>query len=249
LKHRFLALVTALASAALLSAGPALATSNVVDQQQTGVTAVNVQIDLEATRGVQTFTAGFNGDLVEADAHLQQVQTVAGIVPNATDTVTMHVAAVVAGVPSGPWLASASVVASEGWVDFHFASPPAIVAGSKYALVLVPDAGVRFRWDGTCEASAYGAGQALIFYDSAFISPADYGTSYLDTGSVCLVDFGFRTVMANTSTANPSITPPPTSAVETGTTSNGSALPLLLATGVFAALAYVTIRRAGIARR
>jgi hypothetical protein len=249
LKHRLFAVVTALASIAVLSAGPALAVVGVVDQQQTGVTATNVLIDLDATRAVQTFTAGLNGDLVEADAHMQGIQTVAGVVPNATDTVTMHVAAVVAGVPSGPWLASASVMASEGWVDFHFASPPALVAGVKYALVIEPDPGVRFKWDGTCEPTAYGAGQALIFFDSAFISPPDYGNSHLDTGSVCLVDFAFRTLLTNTSTADPSITPPPTSAVEAGTPSNGTALPLLLATGVFAALAYVMVRRAGIASR
>jgi hypothetical protein len=166
----------------------------------------------------QTFVAGVTGSL-----HAVSLWS-AGT--NGNQSVTVEICSFTAGIDcAGPGPAAAAdpalatgVLASttvgvnhpDGqWNDFVFSPAPAVVAGTKYVIVVLGDAG----WTGSA-ANTYGSGAGL-FYESSWASMS----------GAPVFDLAFQTFI----TRNGS-TPPPTSTVGDPGAPGGSApVPLFLA--------------------
>jgi hypothetical protein len=191
----------------------------------------------------QTFTAGLTGTL---DAVTLETGTNSpGVVaPAAAGDFTVAIWATSGGLPTGSALASELVTGNAaGSVAVIFGSPTSVVAGTKYAIVLVPDVARGISWLGTCVES-YAGGQALVYdvlnYPTWRTVPA--WASDADSTD-CFLDFAFATYVTAGST------PPPTATSTAPSKGSSSPAPLLAAAiVVLAAAAFVTRRRYGITR-
>lgn len=230
MKHRLPVLAAAVVSLLALTAGSAFATGTLDQTQVDTSTGVNpVQASL-----AQTFTAGLSGKLDEADVNLTLPQTAPAVAgAPAIAGITVEIWAAPGGVPTGPALATESVVAVDGWNLVPFTTPPDVLAGTQYALVV---AGNLQSWTGDC-TNAYANGQGLILDASAWITIPAYGAAHFqDPTPFCLQDFAFRTfvtVAAATPAPTRAATPPPTS---TNSSSSGDSPRNLSYLFVFAGL-------------
>lgn len=246
MKRRLLALVAGVTSLMIVMSGPALAViPGTEDQHQDNHADTTFTVANGATNALaQTFTAGMTGNLVAVSIYVDSIfSTPTFVGPNVADGVTVEIRTTASDVPTSTVLSTTSVVlASDQWNDIVLTSAAAITSGTKYALVVYPDAGQSFRWAGSNTAGDYTGGAAMVL-DTTWKSVA----AYTDDGST-IAQFAFRTYVS-TPTASPTTTVPPTTAESAPSApSNGSALPLLLA-GAFGVIAYVTIRRKVLVRR
>lgn len=164
-----------------------------VDQQNTTFGKYSIAIT-STDWGGQTFTPAVSGKLTKADISLYCVGC-SGTTPD----LTVSVRATSGGVPSGPDLASATIGGfSSNKITYYtavFGAPPALTAGSAYALLVRPSAdpsaglyAMTRTGAATLGASMYAAGD--------LVTGAGGGTSW----SVVYiggepVDAGFRTYM------------------------------------------------------
>ena len=155
-----LALVFALGGLALVA--PSVAAAGTLDQSQT---ATNAAVSFGQQREIaQIFTAGASGNLDQVDLYgrrnscsggsglIVEIRTLSGSVPS--NTVLAATTVAVANVPT-----------ANAWFSAGFASPAAVSAGTRYALVLsAPDArckaaGLPYDWRGAL-GNPYGGGAA-----------------------------------------------------------------------------------------
>ena len=138
-----------------------------------------------------------------------------------------------------------------GWVYLEISSPPSVVAGTTYAILLVENGVNLLDWAGDCTTDNYSGGHAMVLDANAGTGwqtlPAWSAAQSSPVATACQQDFAFETYITTASKSSP----PPTSmaAPATGTTGGGGpAIPLMVACFA-AAAAFVTIRRYGLARR
>jgi hypothetical protein len=239
LKRRMLAMVAGVTTLMLVLSGPALAVlPGVQDQHQDNHPDSSVGVDNGATNALaQTFTAAVTGNIVAVEIYVDSIVTVNVAGPNVPLGATVQIRTTSANVPTATVLATESVVlAGDQWNGIAFGTSAGLTSGTKYAIVVYPDLVQALTWGGTCTASDYVGGAALVL-DTNWTNVSDF------TGDeLCIEQFAFRTYMSSS-------TPPPTTAAASSSApSNGTALPLLLA-GAFGVLAFVTLRRAAFARR
>jgi hypothetical protein len=239
LKRRLLAIAVGVTTLVLAASGPALAIlPGTLDQTQDNHADTSFQVNKDATNALaQTFTAAVTGNLVAVEIYVNVIQALQGVVgPNVVDGATVQIRTTSSNVPTATVLATASVVlVADQWNGIVFSTAAALTSGIKYALVVYPDVAQSLEWGGTCTAADYTGGSALIL-DGDWTSIPSLGEA-----EICIEHFAFRTYMSAS-------TPPPTTAVASSSApSDGTALPLLLA-GTFGVLAFVTLRRIGLAR-
>jgi hypothetical protein len=204
------------------------------DQHQ-NVHSTGVGISVTA----QTFVAGVNGTL-----HAISLWS-AGT--NGNQNVTVEICSFTAGIDcAGPGPAIAKPALATGvlasttvgvnhsdgqWIDFVFSPAPPIIAGTRYVIVVLGDAG----WTGSA-SNMYGSGEALF-----------YEASWANMSGAPVFDLAFQTFVTRAGGA----TAPPTSTVETAPTPGSPApLPLLLTlTAVVSLAAIVLTKRHGIVTR
>jgi hypothetical protein len=127
-------------------------------------------------------------------------------------------------------LATVGVNASSSqWIDFVFGTPPAIIAGHTYVIVVLGDAG----WTGSA-TNSYASGQGLW-----------YEGSWANMAGQPVFDLAFQTFVTGNGT------PPPTStAASVPDSGSQSSLPLLLTlTAAVSGAAAVLVKRYGLASR
>jgi hypothetical protein len=217
----------------------------------------------------QSFTVGHAGTLVAV------VVDVNPYAPQTTTAATLSVFAVDgAGLPTGAALASVSTTLGNGSAGLVFPSPLAVTVGEKLAVSFSWDAAESLEWRGTCNASAYTAGEALMNTGSGWQTFASYVISNeLSPQTYCLQDFTFATYVlaapdptpspttaptatavvtappTTQPTATPRVTAPPTSTTQPADDS-GSNVALLVVAAFFAlGAAFVAVRRGANTRR
>jgi hypothetical protein len=199
----------------------------------------------------QTFTTDYTGYLDGVSIYISETTPPAVKVnPAGTDN-DIRIAATASGIPGGLTVAhnaAFSIPASPGWVDWTL-SPPLLLADHSTVAIIVQTTGTQFNyWQGDCTANVYGGGSAFVWDPGvgSWESPTTWGTAN-SHADACQQDFAFRTYM----TAAPAASAPPTSTVTVTQSSDngGLEIALLVAAGLAAAAAFVTLRRYGIARR
>ena len=123
-------------TSATASPGDVVLSVVTVDQQNLSVTNSGSGVDT-TNWGAQTFQAGRSGQLSRVDLDLF-CSGCTGTIPN----ITVSIRATAGGVPTGPDLATATIAGfNSGAASYKtatFASPLAITAGTKYAIVFRP---------------------------------------------------------------------------------------------------------------
>src|SRR5438270_2541937 len=186
---------------------PAHGAADTLDQAQTLTIGLQRQIPVLA----QTFTAGMSG-------RLDRVSIAYDTTGSTSVRVSIQTTAA-SGAPSGTPIAGpaawqGTVVCCRQFHDFSFGQGVNIAAGTKYAIVVQTVTGV-FTWYGDLSVDAYAGGQLYV------------GSSWL-TGSQWGDDFAFKTWVAASTNAAPSVTadnaavtaPEGTPALDTGTYSD-----------------------------
>ena len=119
----------------------------------------------------QTFTAGISGSLDKVELSL-----CLDLPPYYTDTAFVRIESVANGIPSGSVLATATPVTLDSaqcqWIPFAFAAPAHVVAGTRYAIVMLaptPYWGISPERFG----DLYPAGQA-ISNGFVYAEPSDF---------------------------------------------------------------------------
>jgi hypothetical protein len=248
--RRLVSIALGAASLLAVAAGPALASpASTLDQQQLGnSTAVDIaNAGGTHNRLAQTFTAGQSGTLEHVDIDVQVPLPQAAPNLSSSTSATVEIWATDGtGTPSGGPLASEIVLLSGGLQAVIFGTPPAVTAGTVYAIVLEPDAAIV--WSGAC-SDPYSGGRAMAYYDNAWVSAGDYATS--TEQETCLEDFAFDDWVvqaAATPTPAPTSTPTAQPTLPPTTTGGGRpsgevpAAPLALL-GLFATAGFVAVRR------
>jgi hypothetical protein len=159
----------------------------------------------------QTFTAGANGYLTEAELSGGYTDVSAAVVPNATSgNIHVKVFATSGGLPTGSALgtATAAVGTTVGWFTITFTTAIPITSGTMYALQFNMDAGV-----GVELGNAYAAG-------------GRYSGNGTDAPLTAGGDWAFRTYVSETAPA----TLPPTS-TDTNGSGSGTSFPILAIVG------------------
>jgi hypothetical protein len=111
----------------------------------------------------QTFTAGITGPLDSVAVHPWGGFPLSGY--------PIQITTVDQGLPTTTVLASATITSSEynTWVTTSFASPPWVVAGTQYAIVITPPGSTSlYITGGPAFADRYGAGAALRYVSGAW---------------------------------------------------------------------------------
>jgi hypothetical protein len=186
--RRLIAVLTAAVCVAL----PASASAGTLDQQQTDVSggmAVIVVDPSSITQSLaQTFTAGSSGALDQVDLHLGRFDA------STPGPLTVEIRDVVSttGAPGTSVLASATLpgasvpVGVGGLVAVHFASPPTVTAGTKYAIVAYSGDSNAYVWGrGTGDRYAGGGNFASAASPPStwFVAPSDLAfKTYVLTG-------------------------------------------------------------------
>ncbi|HMC70894.1 MAG TPA: hypothetical protein VKJ07_17180, partial [Mycobacteriales bacterium] len=164
---------------------PAHGAADTLDQAQTLTIGLQRQIPVLA----QSFTAGMSGKL-------DRVSIAYDTTGSTSVRVSIQTTAA-SGAPSGTTIAGpvawqGTVVCCRQFHDFSFGQGVNIAAGTKYAIVVQTVTGV-FTWYGDLSVDAYAAGQLYV------------GSSWL-TGSQWGDDFAFKTWVAASTNAAPSVT-------------------------------------------
>jgi hypothetical protein len=194
-KRRIVALATSLLLLNLV-AGPAWATSEVLDQSNNWAPGYDVGGPASLA---QTFTAGKTGTLTSVELYLVGTGTVYAELDGATNGLLGYSSVI----PIAPALATAHATASASgsWVKFTFSAPANVVTGNYYAIAFSPTAS-----NGTMGSlNTYSGGRALIYHSSAWVA-----VDSVYPGAAA--DFGFRTFVEVAAVA-PKPTPKPTAAV------------------------------------
>lgn len=189
--------VGVVAVAALLCAlMPGLAQAGTLDQQQTSNSGGGQNVS-PGFSDAQTFTAGIAGNLDQVDLHLYAV-------PPLTAPLTVQIRNAPGGLIGDTVFATGSIgpagvgIGPGGLVPVVFGSPPGVVAGTLYAIVVYTTSpGGAYNW-GFSNTNPYSGGQA--FQSSAGVPFT--GTSFTTT-AVAGDDFAFRTYVAPPATAKP----------------------------------------------
>lgn len=236
--------IAAAASLLALTAGTALA-AGTLDTQSTnrdGTYPVGVN------HLAQTFTPTQTGHMDAVDVYTEFAQVI-GVRP-AIGPWTATITTTSGGLPTATVLATETFApADSGWVNIPLTVPPAVVAGTQYALVVAPD--TTGTWDGYCFSDAYGPGVAYVLDGASWLNVHAYATAHSLGASYCEYDLAFRTyvaadpaptpTLAPSATPAPSSTPPPTSTTGAATDNgSGSAGMLLLFAGI-ASAAFVSL--------
>jgi hypothetical protein len=164
-----------------------------IDQQNTNVTTSGFGFNSTAWAG-QTFTAGVTGDLTRVDLDLF-CSGCTGTTPNIT--VSIRATAGSPAVPTGADLASATIPGfssgAGGYFSANFASPLAITAGTRYAVIMRPvanpSAGIYAYV--VSSANPYPNGQRITSADSGVTWVADITSGGRDLGFKVFVKTGF----------------------------------------------------------
>jgi hypothetical protein len=211
------------------SPGDVLLARPSLDQQSTSLGNSGVGITT-TTWGGQTFTPSVNGTLTKVDINLF-CSGCSGSNPD----LTLSLRATSSNLPTGADLASATVtgfnLGSSAYYTATFAAPPALVAGTKYALVIRPNA----TRTGTYALTRSGTASAGsdVYAGGTRVAGATSGTvwSIPLTGGVS-TDAGFRTYVDSGYTASGDFTsglkdanPPATAAPHWTTLSWTAATP------------------------
>ena len=137
----------------------AFAPGAVADQSDLTLTAI-VSSDQDLA---QTFTAGLTGQLTDVSLNLA----------GTSGSLTVAITATSGGVPAGAPLATSAPVtpgSSAGWLDFSFASPPAVTSGVMYAIVFNLASLVFPSSASGSIANTYGSGAAMTNTGSSWVS-------------------------------------------------------------------------------
>jgi hypothetical protein len=156
---------------------PASAAAGTLDQSQTNFNASfsiggNGQLALTFS-AAQTFTAGLSGNLDQVDLHLRRTTSPPSGSCDSGSGITLEVRSVSGGNPSDTVLASVVIPPSSvpantfNFVSVSLPSPPAVIAGTQYALAAsAPDAsctdiGTPYDW-GASGGNPYAGGQTFF---------------------------------------------------------------------------------------
>jgi hypothetical protein len=185
--------VAVIASLALLSQSPGLASANTgtLDQSSTHVDHWLQGSYIEA----QTFTPAITGYLDSVELYLSPS-------PHGTVFVSIQGTTGSTPVPNGTTLSSKSLAvpasSPAGWFRFYLGPNPTLVAGHVYAIVFTPTDNV-ISYGGT--SNPYHRGRALVFSGGSWVTPPNLvSPSNID-------DFAFRTWMIATATPTPTHRP------------------------------------------
>lgn len=182
LRGRPIRLLGAVCSVMLLLvvlAPAALAAENLDQKQELVNGAVSVPGDFQQA---QTFTPGASGVLSRLSVHIANPLSAVNLVVELQGVT-------VAGEPDGIAVARTALSFSSPtgarWVDIAFAQPPAVAAGSRYAMVLRPDD--TFAWSKATTAP-YAGGQAWTGAESWWTESGDYAfRTYVSAGNAAPV--------------------------------------------------------------
>ena len=172
-----------------------LAAPTNLDQQNTSLGTSGVGITV-TTYGGQTFTPAVSGQLLKADVNLF-CSGCTGTAPN----LTLSLRATSGGLPTGADVATATITGfnsgASGYYTGTFASPPTLVAGTQYALVIRPTANPSVGTYALTRSGTSTAGSDT-YAGGTRVSGATSGTvwSIPTTGGVT-TDAGFKTYMFN----------------------------------------------------
>ena len=141
--------------------GTAAASAGTLDQQQADASDPSGYVVYSSASLAQSFTAGISGGLDQVDLYLHKNGS-----PSDLSVQIRNQGAD----PGNTVLASASVPAFEvptsigEFVPVRFASPPAVVAGSKYAIVAYASGSGadEFDWQGSTATNPYPAGAGFF---------------------------------------------------------------------------------------
>ena len=159
MRRKVLTVVLAAACAGCVAL-PGAAAAGTLDQQQPNGGGVSLQ--LTSTQSLaQTFTAGLTGGLDQVDLKLSKTGT-------PTQPLTVEIRNAAAGSPGGTLLASGSIPASAApatseFVSLGFATPPAVTAGTQYAIVAYTASANPNRWNWAVDATNPYAGGTAHF--------------------------------------------------------------------------------------
>jgi uncharacterized repeat protein (TIGR01451 family) len=173
-----------------------------IDQQNTTVTTSGFGFNSTSWAG-QTFTPAVTGPLTRVDLIDLFCSGCTGTTPNIT--VSIRATSGSPAVPAGADLATATIngfnSGSGGIFTANFASPPALTAGTTYAIILRavanPSAGTyayvcSCAGTGTVNSNPYANGQRVTSGNSGGTWAADVTVGGRDLGFVTYLDTGFR---------------------------------------------------------
>jgi hypothetical protein len=184
-RARFGLVAATAAICAAFAAVPGAATAGTLDQQQTA-TDYNGGIGATSTIA-QVFTSGLTGSLDHVDLLLVHLAS-------PTDPVTVEIRNTSSSAPGSSVLASASlppasIPLTSAFVPVTFASPPAVAAGTQYAIVAYSaDPSNDYGW-GTKLADVYPGGHSY----NVTLSPPGPSPVWNDGAAV---DQAFKTYVA-----------------------------------------------------
>jgi hypothetical protein len=198
--------VAAVACLLLLLPGDVLAVGT-YDQRQTGTSGYTIDW-IPGVELAQTFTAGITGKL----------DTIAINANGSGASVTIEIESAVA-VPTGAVLDKQSQRLNDtGWTQIALKTPPNVVAGGHYAIVITKFTDVG--WNGVC-SNAYSGGGALVFDTSAWYTVPGWAAANGGTpSSYCAQDYAFKTYVTKKAVA-----PPPTAKPTVAPTAAPTAIP------------------------
>lgn len=212
----------------------------------------------------QTFTPSVSGTLDAVGVYVSQPAAQSALAQPASTTNFIGIFPTTGGIPSGSNMAqdlAFSVTSTPGWAYFIIPSPPNVVAGTQYSILMYPGAGL-IDWAGDCTTDNYSGGQALVndASDPVYRTVPVWSALHSGGAAACQQDFAFQTYISaapaptpaptSAPTSAPTLTPPPTSTTApAGETTGAPPAAWLVFAGLAAAAAFVTMRRYGLARR
>jgi hypothetical protein len=262
MRYRIPMLAAAVATMLALTAGSALAMGT-LDQDQTAFGSVYVQNGSEALG--QTFVAGISGTLDTVQVYTSWVPQIQLPVQPSLGGMTIQITTTSGSpaLPTGTVLATQvlgpSDILNGDWSTATFTTPTTVVAGTAYAIVIVPT--LPAEWDGHCGSVNYGPGRGYVLDGSSWVTVGAFATAHsLNAGTYCQTEFAFKTyVTAPAPTASPTLaptvaptvapTPPPTNTGGSNSGDSPSNLSYLLLFGGIAAAAVVAAFASNTRRR
>jgi len=253
--RRIMAITVTAAAVLALTAGTTLATASVgtVDQNQTIFTGGTGWRGGNAL--AQTFTAAVAGSLTEVDVYIGGVlPTVqSGAAPAEAPSFNVEITSTDSGDHFPASMLSqqgTTAVIDPGWVQVTFTDPYLVTAGTVYAIVILPLGETNLQWLGTCSATDYTRGDALIDANG-WQTVAHYATTQPNPAPFCQQDFAFQelVVAAPAATAAPTTTAPPTSTVSAADNDRGQGPSPLLLGGLCAGVLAAAAAAAFVVRR
>lgn len=209
MKHRIPVLAAIVTCVLVAAPGPALA-AETLDQYQTN-TSQATAFAVPGLRLAQTFTAGMTGTLDRVDVYATGASV---------DLLLDGGGAILDG--------QTVTFNAGGWTTVTLATPPHVVKGAIYFLILEPPGPGNITWNGS-DTNAYTGGQALIldlnFKNQWYTFPA-YGLAKNGNSlGWSTQDFAFKTYISTPAAATPTPTPKPVKAPTPAPSASPTAAP------------------------